>query len=109
MVNRMINRFPDKEHLLPEMIIWPDNPKDKWYYEDIQEATNSHDYEQVEFEFTEIWTILLANRDWAALEKEWADAAAAPGGEVAPDLRPGDSGSEDEPQDITDILGDIFG
>ena len=109
MVNRMISRFPDKEHLLPEMIIWPDNPKDKWYYEDIQEATNSHDYEQVEFEFTEIWTILLANRDWAALEKEWADAAAAPGGEVAPDLRPGDSGSEDEPQDITDILGDIFG
>lgn len=88
MVNRMINRFPDKEHLLPDMIRWPDNPEDAWYYEDIQEATNSHDYETAEFEFNEIWTILLANRDWAALEKEWADAAAAPGGEVAPDLLP---------------------
>lgn len=89
LVNRMINRFPDKEHLLPGMIRWPDNTEDKWYYEDIQEATNSHDYETEEFLFSEVWKALLINRDWAALEKEWADASDAPGGEVAPDLRPG--------------------
>lgn len=94
LVNRMINRFPDKEHLLPGMIRWPDNTEDKWYYEDIQEATNSHDYETEEFLFSEVWKALLINRDWAALEKEWADASDAPGGEVAPDLRPGtESGS----------------
>lgn len=88
LVNRMISRFPDKEHLLPDMIRWPDNPEDAWYYEDIQEATNSHDYDMEEFSFSEVWTVLLANRDWAALEKEWADASSASGGEVAPDLHP---------------------
>ena len=95
LVNRMINRFPDKEHLLPDMIRWPDNPEDAWYYEDIQEASNSHDYDMPEFAFSEIWATLLPNRDWAALEKEWADASAAPGGEVAPELQPnGWSGDE---------------
>lgn len=99
LVNRMINRFPDKEHLLPDMIRWPDNPEDAWYYEDIQEASNSHDYDMLEFAFSEIWVTLLPNRDWAALEKEWADASAAPGGEVAPELQP-NGWSGDESQDI---------
>ena len=86
LVNRMIERFPDQEHLLPNMIVWPDNLESAWYYEAVQEATNSHDYEAGDFTFAEIWTSLLANRDWAELEKEWATAASAPGGEVAPDL-----------------------
>ena len=84
-VNRVLERKPHEEHLLPEaeMIVWPDNAdKAVWYYADIQEATNSHDYELAETETAEQWTEKLPERDWPALEKEWADASAAPGGEV---------------------------
>lgn len=89
-VNRMINRFPDKENLLPEMSRWADNPEDAWYYEGVQEATNSHDYEPGDFFFAEVWSSLLKNRDWAALEKEWATAYGGGAGEVAPDLFSGE-------------------
>ena len=77
MVNRTIERHPDADHLLDDMIVWPDNPETAWYYEQIQEATNSHEYtmntddEQNPYE---IWTKLLPNRDWSELEKEWSDA-----------------------------------
>ena len=77
MVNRTIDRHPPKDHLLADMIVWPDNPETAWYYEQVQEATNSHEYtmntddEQNPYE---IWTKLLPNRDWSELEKEWSDA-----------------------------------
>ena len=77
MVNRTIDRHPDADHLLEDMITWPDNPETAWYYEQVQEATNSHAYtmhtddEQNPYE---IWTNLLPNRDWSELEKEWSDA-----------------------------------
>ncbi|MFQ7139714.1 S-layer homology domain-containing protein [Evtepia sp.] len=77
MVNRTIDRHPHKDHLLDDMIVWPDNPETAWYYEQVQEATNSHEYtmntddEQNPYE---IWTELLPNRDWSELEKEWSDA-----------------------------------
>ena len=77
MVNRTIDRHPDADHLLDDMITWPDNPETAWYYEQVQEATNSHAYtmntddEQNPYE---IWTELLPNRDWSELEKEWSDA-----------------------------------
>ncbi|MEE0748703.1 S-layer homology domain-containing protein, partial [Evtepia sp.] len=44
MVNRTIDRHPDADHLLDDMIVWPDNPETAWYYEQVQEATNSHEY-----------------------------------------------------------------
>ena len=77
MVNRTIDRHPDADHLLEDMITWPDNPETAWYYEQVQEATNSHEYtmntddEQNPYE---IWTELLPNRDWSELEKAWSDA-----------------------------------
>ena len=77
MVNRTIDRHPDAEHFLDGMITWSDNHEDAWYYEQVQEATNSHEYtmntddEQNPYE---IWTELLPVRDWAQLEKEWSDA-----------------------------------
>ncbi len=108
LVNRMINRFPDKDHLLPQMIRWPDNPESAWYYAEMQEATNSHDYEGGLLTMSEVWTYLLANRDWAALENEWSQAGDAPGGEVAPELQNGGT-SSGESDDIQDILGDILG
>ncbi len=104
----MINRFPDKDHLLPQMIRWPDNLESAWYYAEMQEATNSHDYEGGLLTMSEVWTYLLANRDWAALENEWSQAGDAPGGEVAPELQNGGT-SSGESDDIQDILGDILG
>ena len=76
-VNRVLNRAPHKDHLLEDMITWPDNAnKDKWYYADVQEATNSHNFEP-EYDddknVYEVWTELRPVRDWAALERSWSD------------------------------------
>lgn len=81
-VNRTLGRAPDKDNLLPEheMLTWPDNGRDAWYYAQIQEATNSHDYQWLGA--IELWTAKLAERDWDALEKEWSNAYSAPGGDV---------------------------
>ena len=84
-VNRVLERHPDKDHLLADMIQWPDNmDTEKWYYADVQEATNSHDYdmEGTEAEPYEVWTEILPVRDWVAFEKEWSDSNSAEGGEV---------------------------
>ena len=69
LINRMLDRAPDANHLLADMVRWPDNPETAWYYADIQEATNSHDYTRAGTGNYEVWTELLANRDWAALEE----------------------------------------
>lgn len=85
-VNRTLGRKPHENHLLDEdeMITWPDNPKSEWYYAQIQEATNSHDFKLVTegAEEVEQWTEKLKERDWVALEKIWSEANSAPGGEV---------------------------
>ena len=86
-VNRTLKRAPHKDHLLPEntMNMYPDNrDTNAWYYADIQEATNSHDYEWVgeEQKTVEDWTAKLRDRDWPALEQTWSTSHSAPGGEV---------------------------
>jgi hypothetical protein len=70
LVNRVLNRDPeDPEDLLDDMIKWPDNmDTGKWYYLDVQEATNSHTYERTT-KITEKWVAIEQPRDWAALEK----------------------------------------
>ena len=84
LVNNVLQRKPDADHMLDSMITWPDNPESAWYYEAIQEATNSHDYDMpsedddVDYE---TWTALQKNRDWAALEAQWS-AEHAYGGDV---------------------------
>ena len=84
MVNRTVDRHPDADYLLDNMVTWPDNPESAWYYAQIQEATNAHAYtmhtDQEDAPY-EIWTELLPNRDWSALEQAWSDAHA--GGENA--------------------------
>ena len=67
-----------------EMITWPDNNPEDWFYADMQEATNSHDYTWVTVsgDKVEKWTEKLEQRDWAALEHAWSTAHSAPGGEV---------------------------
>ena len=77
--------MPHRDHMLEDMVKWPDNPETAWYYEAVQEATNGHDYDWVveeDVKLYEIWLALQENRDWAALETEWANAYSAPGGQV---------------------------
>lgn len=87
-VNRTLGRAPSTEHMLPDMITWPDNmDTSTWYYAAVQEATNSHDFELIEVNGTQVesWTVLQPVRDWAALERAWSQANSAPdpnGGEV---------------------------
>ena len=87
-VNRALNRKPATERLLPtaKMINWPDCTPSDWYYADMQEATNSHDYSWLasggDAKAMEKWTAKLPQRDWAAFEHAWSTAHSAPGGEV---------------------------
>lgn len=88
-VNRTLGRSPHADHLHADMITWPDNNPGAWYYTDMQEATNSHEYGYNTAEGSatpdefETWTTLQQVRDWAALEREWADNNASPSpGEV---------------------------
>lgn len=55
LVNNVLGRKVQKEHILPEARQFPDLEKSKWYYEAMQEAINSHDYERIENGF-EKWT-----------------------------------------------------
>jgi uncharacterized repeat protein (TIGR01451 family) len=77
-VNRTLKRAPHKDHLLPgyAMNVWPDNmDTNAWYYADVQEATNSHDFRWIEdSRRVEQWTAKLPDRDWTALEHAWSDA-----------------------------------
>lgn len=80
MINRVLDRDVEQENMLGNMVTWTDNTPDKWYYEAVQEATNSHTYSRSyiyatgqDF-FTEIWRAIKENPDWAALEKAWSTA-----------------------------------
>ena len=86
-INRLLGRHPHKDYLGQGMITWPDNmDTDAWYYADVQEATNSHEYNM--FGEHEWWTKLLPVRDWAAFEKEWSTSHSAsnPGDVVDRDM-----------------------
>jgi hypothetical protein len=62
MVNNVLHRAVDKEGLLPDAKQWPDNQEGKWYYYQVLEATNGHDYERrVAGEVMENWTALWDN------------------------------------------------
>lgn len=73
-VNRTLDRVPHEDYLLPDTIMrtWPDNQKGAWYYADIQEATNGHEYEWVTSDGTnhENWTGDRDEIDWDEVERE---------------------------------------
>ena len=84
-INRTLGRVPDADRMsIRPLVTWPDCDEDAWYYADMMEATNSHDYQwiTVDGEKTEKWTKKLPQRDWAALEHTWSTANSAKGGEV---------------------------
>ena len=43
-INRMLNRGVDENGLMEGYKDWPDNVKGAWYYFDVLEATNDHEY-----------------------------------------------------------------
>ena len=68
-INRTLGRAPDADHLLPvgQMNTWPDNSDTSvWYYAQIQEATNSHNYRWIGD--IEQWTAKLPEPDWDKLQ-----------------------------------------
>ena len=69
LVNRLLERAVDQDGMLDDMVKWSDNQPDAWYYETVQEATNSHNYSRDEGETVETWTEITPPRDWSELEK----------------------------------------
>lgn len=76
LINNTLGRKPHKDYLLDGMMSWLDNKKvDRWYYADIQEASNEHRYtwteSMVEGKLTkhEKWEGLLQERDWLELQE----------------------------------------
>ena len=70
LINRVLERDPESEEdLLEGMITWHDNAdKSKWYYVDVQEATNSHDYEH-KTNGHERWLQINSIPDWTAYQR----------------------------------------
>lgn len=80
LINRVLERAVEEEYMLPNMLTWTDNRPGAWYYEAVQEATNSHEYSRLakqvpgqDFRY-ESWKTILKAPDWAALEKVWSSA-----------------------------------
>ena len=81
-VNRTLDRIPHEDHLLPvaEMNNWPDNLEGAWYYADMQEATNGHEYEWItdDGKTVEDWTGELPEIDWDEVERELCELHGVP-------------------------------
>lgn len=77
MVNRCLHRAVDEEGLIGNYITWPDNPVSEWYYYEIIEAANYHDYERSDRDVAEQiyhyenWLLLHEPIDWAWVERNW--------------------------------------
>ncbi len=73
-INRTLDRIPAADHLLPEDLMknWPDNNPGDWYYADMQEATNGHEYEWItdNGKTVENWTGDREEIDWGKIEEE---------------------------------------
>ena len=77
LVNRVLERGVDEDGLAEDAIQWADNRPGDWYYYDVQEATNSHEYARTDKPIDgqtfcyEEWIKLKENRNWAELESIW--------------------------------------
>ena len=70
LINRVLERKPESPaDLLTNMNKWTDNmDTSKWYYLDVQEATNSHAYTRKTFNY-ELWHQMLPDPDWSRYER----------------------------------------
>lgn len=63
LINNVLNREVDKDGLCYNTKMWPDNPEYTWYYYEILEATNYHEYTRDDDE-AEYWTEIRPNKIW---------------------------------------------
>jgi uncharacterized repeat protein (TIGR02543 family) len=59
LINRVLERQPEtvEDLISDEMVTWPDNAyTNAWYYLDVQEATNEHDFDRKDDSIHETWT-----------------------------------------------------
>ena len=60
MINRVLRRNPgSKDDLFFGMKVWPDNPAGAWYYLEVQEATNGHEFHR-KADGHEKWAVVSA-------------------------------------------------
>lgn len=77
MINRILERAVNREGLLKKCVDWSDNYAESWYFYNMLEAGNYHDYgrsgtfvEKQNYLY-ERWITLYDTIDWSAMEKEW--------------------------------------
>lgn len=63
LINNVLGRTVEKENIHPDALKWSDNPTTAWYFEAVQEATNSHEYNLDETN-KELWIGIKANKIW---------------------------------------------
>jgi hypothetical protein len=63
LINKVLGREVKKENIHTDAMLWSDNPETEWYYDEMMEATNSHDYVN-EDDGDELWTGIKANKVW---------------------------------------------
>lgn len=65
LINEVLDRRVNTAGLLEDAKQWPDNAEEKWYYEIVMEATNTHDYDRADRpKSTEKWTKIEENPVW---------------------------------------------
>ena len=76
LLNEVLERSPNAEYMLDDMKVWPDNPETAWFYADVQEATNSHSYEErTEADLDEHWTDITTMRTYDEMVRDAFNAA----------------------------------
>lgn len=68
-INRMLSREVDAAGLHADTKLWSDINASDWYYYNVLEATNSHNYNRTENGLTESWTSINENKIWSELDK----------------------------------------
>lgn len=71
-VNRMLGRGVKADGIAAvkgDIFNFSDNVEGAWYYYEVLEATNSHDYIRAEGAEYEAWTSITKTRDWTSYEK----------------------------------------
>ncbi|WP_438349829.1 S-layer homology domain-containing protein [Paenibacillus sp. FA6] len=61
LINSVLDRHVQTKDIHKDAKQWPDNKPEQWYYRDVLEATNYHDYSKKDKE-TEIWLKILPHR-----------------------------------------------
>ena len=68
-INRMLVRYVDGEGIHEDATFWIDMTGDEWYYYNVLEATNFHDYSRREDGKLEKWLEINTNKIWIELDE----------------------------------------